>query len=166
MGVAVYPGTFDPLTRGHEDIVRRAAGIFPTVIVGIADSRNKKPIFTLDERLEIAREALAPYPNVQIKGFSGLLTEFVTKNNAQIIVRGLRVMSDFEYEFQMAGTNRCLLPEIEMVFMMPADRYQFISGSLVREIAQFGGDVSKFVQPCVEQRLKQKVQNIQAADSQ
>ncbi len=161
MGIAVYPGTFDPFTRGHEDIVRRAARIFPNLIVAIANSRNKKPIFTLEERLMMAQEALAPYPNVEVKGFSGLLTDFVKKNQAQVIVRGLRAFSDFEYEFQMAGTNRHLLPEIEMVFMMPTDHYQFISGSLVREIAQLGGDVSKFVQPCVEHWLKKKMQSLE-----
>src|SRR5260364_399391 len=138
MITAVYPGTFDPLTRGHEDLVRRAAGIFETLIVGVADSRSKGPFFTLDERLAIAREALGHYPNVRIESFTGLLT-------------------DFEYEFQMAGMNRSLMRDIEMMFMTPSDQYQFISGAIVREIAQMGGDVSPFVLPAVERWLVEKV---------
>lgn len=156
MAIAVYPGTFDPLTRGHEDIVRRAARIFERVIVGVADSRAKKPLFTQAERLEIAREILGQYPNVQVAGFAGLLRDFVVAQNADVIVRGLRAVVDFEYEFQMAGMNRHLMPEVETIFMTPSDQYQFISGTLVREIATFGGDVGKFVFPSVEARLKQR----------
>lgn len=157
MVVAIYPGTFDPLTRGHEDLVRRAAGIFDTLVVGVADSPNKKPFFTLDERIDIAQEVLGHYPNVTVQGFSGLLKDFVRKHQARVVVRGLRAVSDFEYEFQMAGMNRYLLPDVETMFMTPSDQYQFISGTIVREIAQLGGDVSKFVFPSVEKRLIAKV---------
>jgi pantetheine-phosphate adenylyltransferase len=157
MNVAVYPGTFDPFTRGHEDLVRRAASIFDELVVGIADSRNKKPIFDLNERIEIAKEVLGHYSNVRVEGFSGLLRDFVRKNNARVIVRGLRAVSDFEYEFQMAGMNRYLLPDVETLFLTPSDQYQFISGTFVREIALLGGDVSKFVFPSVEKWLAKKI---------
>jgi pantetheine-phosphate adenylyltransferase len=156
MNTAVYPGTFDPLTRGHEDLVRRAAGLFDKVIVGIAHSRNKKPFFNIDERVSIAREVLGHYPNVEVKGFAGLLKDFVRENEARVIVRGLRAVSDFEYEFQMAGMNRHLMADVETLFMTPSDQYQFISGTIVREIAQLGGDVSKFVFPSVERWLHEK----------
>ncbi|MFM8257866.1 MAG: pantetheine-phosphate adenylyltransferase, partial [Polynucleobacter sp.] len=145
MTVAVYPGTFDPFTRGHEDLVRRASSIFTKLIVGVADSKNKRPIFTLEERIEIAKEVLSHYPNVEIAGFSGLLKDFAREHSARVIVRGLRAVSDFEYEFQMAGMNRYLLPDVETLFLTPSDQYQFISGTFVREIALLGGDVSKFV---------------------
>ncbi|AJE98663.1 pantetheine-phosphate adenylyltransferase [Pandoraea apista] len=164
MVVAIYPGTFDPLTRGHEDLVRRAAGIFDKLVVGVADSRNKKPFFTLDERIDIAREVLGHYPNVSVEGFSGLLKDFVRKHQARVIVRGLRAVSDFEYEFQMAGMNRYLLPDVETMFMTPSDQYQFISGTIVREIAQLGGDVSKFVFPSVEKWLVTKVGELPAKE--
>jgi pantetheine-phosphate adenylyltransferase len=157
MVIAVYPGTFDPLTRGHEDLVRRASGLFDKLVVGVADSKNKSPFFSLDERLSIAEEVLGHYPNVEVKGFSGLLKEFVRENGARVIVRGLRAVSDFEYEFQMAGMNRYLLPDVETMFLTPSDQYQFISGTIVREIAQFGGDVSKFVFPSVDRWLKEKI---------
>ncbi|MCC7005461.1 MAG: pantetheine-phosphate adenylyltransferase [Ottowia sp.] len=156
MVTAVYPGTFDPMTRGHEDLVRRASNIFDTVIVGIADNRSKHPFFSLDERIHIACEVLGHYPNVRVEGFSGLLKDFVRKNNGRVIVRGLRAVSDFEYEFQMAGMNRYLLPDVETMFLTPSDQYQFISGTFVREIAQLGGDVSKFVFPSVERWLEKK----------
>lgn len=157
MTVAVYPGTFDPFTRGHEDLVRRASSIFDELVVGVADSKNKKPIFTLEERIEISREVLGHYSNVRVEGFSGLLKDFVRKNNARVIVRGLRAVSDFEYEFQMAGMNRYLLPDAETLFLTPSDQYQFISGTFVREIALLGGDVSKFVFPSVEKWLAKKL---------
>ena len=131
--------------------------IFDALVVGVADSRNKKPFFTLEERLDIAHEVLGHYPNVQVMSFKGLLKDFVRSNNARVIVRGLRAVSDFEYEFQMAGMNRYLLPDVETMFMTPSDQYQFISGTIVREIAQLGGDVSKFVFPSVEKRLRDKV---------
>ena len=157
MVVAVYPGTFDPLTRGHEDLVRRASSIFDTLVVGVADSRNKRPFFTLDERLDIAHEVLGHYPNVQVASFTGLLKDFVRSNNARVIVRGLRAVSDFEYEFQMAGMNRQLMPDVETLFLTPSDQYQFISGTFVREIAVLGGDVSKFVAPLVLSKLKERI---------
>ena len=156
MTIAVYPGTFDPLTRGHEDLVRRCSGLFKEVIVGVAVSRTKRPFFTLEERLEIAREVLGHYPNVRVESFTGLLKDLVRKHDARVIVRGLRAVSDFEYEFQMAGMNRYLMPEAETMFMTPSDQYQFISGTIVREIAMMGGDVSKFVFPSVERWLKEK----------
>lgn len=157
MVVAVYPGTFDPLTRGHEDLVRRAASLFPKIVVGIAESRGKQPFFTLEERIAIAREVLGHYPNVEVAGFKGLLSEFVREQGARVIVRGLRAVSDFEYEFQLAGMNRYLLPDVETMFLTPSDQYQFISGSIVREIALLGGDVGKFVFPSVERWLKMKI---------
>ncbi len=158
-GIAVYPGTFDPFTRGHEDLVRRASRLFERVIVGVAASAGKGPIFTVDERVEIAREVLAPYPNVEVKGFSCLLMDFLHQNNARVIFRGLRAVSDFEYEFQMAGMNRKLYPDVETVFLTPADEYMFISATMVREIARLGGNVSKFVQPGVYERLCLKINN-------
>ena len=154
--IAIYPGTFDPLTRGHEDLIRRGAKIFDQLIVGVADSRNKRPFFTLDERVALSTEVLSHYPNVVVKGFSGLLKDFVRENNGNVILRGLRAVSDFEYEFQMAGMNRYLLPDVETMFMTPSDQYQFISGTIVREIAHLGGDVSKFVFPSVEAAVKRK----------
>ncbi|MEQ9107847.1 MAG: pantetheine-phosphate adenylyltransferase [Limnobacter sp.] len=157
MRIAVYPGTFDPLTRGHEDLVRRGAKIFDKLVVGVADSPNKKPFFSMDERVQIAREVLSHYPNVEVRGFRGLLKDFVRENNANVIIRGLRAVSDFEYEFQMAGMNRYLLPDVETMFLTPSDQYQFISGTIVREIASLGGDVSKFVFPSVEHWLNEKL---------
>ncbi|WP_334118269.1 pantetheine-phosphate adenylyltransferase [Limnobacter sp.] len=157
MRIAVYPGTFDPLTRGHEDLVRRGAKIFDKLVVGVADSPNKKPFFSMDERVQIAREVLSHYPNVEVRGFRGLLKDFVRDNNANVIIRGLRAVSDFEYEFQMAGMNRYLLPDVETMFLTPSDQYQFISGTIVREIASLGGDVSKFVFPSVEHWLNEKL---------
>lgn len=156
MIIAVYPGTFDPLTRGHEDLVRRASGLFEKLVVGIADSRTKRPFFSLEERVAIATEVLSHYPNVHVAPFSGLLKDFVRAQGARVIVRGLRAVSDFEYEFQMAGMNRYLLPDVETMFLTPSDQYQFISGTIVREIAILGGDVSKFVFPSVERWLHEK----------
>ena len=157
MITAVYPGTFDPLTRGHEDLVRRAATLFDRVVVGIAISRNKKPFFNIDERVEIAREVLGHYPNVEVQSFGGLLKDFVRDQGGRVIVRGLRAVSDFEYEFQLASMNRHLIPEVETLFLTPSDQYQFVSGTFVREIAVLGGDVSKFVAPSVLARLKARV---------
>jgi pantetheine-phosphate adenylyltransferase len=154
---AIYPGTFDPLTRGHEDLVRRASTLFDSVILGIADSRAKKPFFTLEERLEIAHEVLGDLPNLEIVGFTGLLIDFARQQKARVVVRGLRAVSDFEYEFQLAGMNRNLNPDMETVFLTPSEQHMFISATLVREIAMFGGDVSKFVHPVVRQRLAARV---------
>mgnify|MGYP001119064316 FL=1 len=162
---AIYPGTFDPLTRGHEDLVRRAAKLFESLVVAVADSRGKNPIFSPDERLAIARETLNHYPNVEIVGFSGLLVNFVRQQKADVVIRGLRAVSDFEYEFQMAGMNRHLMPEVETIFMTPTDKYQFISGTLVREIALLGGDVSKFVAPSVQDWLRKKLVQLGASPS-
>ena len=155
--VAVYPGTFDPFTRGHEDLVRRAALLFSRVIVAVARSNSKNPIFDLDERVDIARNALANYSNVKVVGFDCLLMKFVKQQDARVIVRGLRAVSDFEYEFQMAGMNRKLYPDVETVFLTPAEEYMFISATMVREIARLDGDVSKFVQPSVLARLQDKL---------
>jgi pantetheine-phosphate adenylyltransferase len=156
-GVAVYPGTFDPFTVGHEDLVRRASRLFDRVVVGVAESRSKRPFFTLDERVEMGRQVLASYPNVEVQGFDGLLMDFIRKNSAHVILRGLRAVSDFEYEFQLAGMNRNLYPDVETVFMTPAEQFMFISATMVREIALLGGNVSKFVQPSVAERLQQKI---------
>ena len=164
MVTAVYPGTFDPFTRGHEDIVRRASKLFQRLVVGVADSQAKRPIFSVEERVEVAREVLGHYENVEIRRFSGLLVNFVKACNANVVVRGLRAVSDFEYEFQLAGMNRHLMPEIETIFMTPTDQYQFISGTLVREIAILGGDVSKFVAPTVEQAMRKKLVQLGASD--
>ncbi len=158
-GTAVYPGTFDPITRGHEDLVRRASKLFERVVVGVADSRSKRPFFSLEERVAMAREALVAYPNVEVQGFDCLLMDFLRQQNARIILRGLRAVSDFEYEFQMAGMNRNLYPDVETVFLTPAEQYMFISATMVREIAVLGGDVGKFVQPKVQERLRQKISN-------
>jgi pantetheine-phosphate adenylyltransferase len=156
---AVYPGTFDPITRGHEDLVRRAARLFDEVIVAIAENRNKEPFFRLEERVSLAREVLADIPGVRVEGFSSLLIDFAASNRANIVLRGLRAVSDFEYEFQLAGMNRNLKPDIETIFMTPSDQYMFISSSMVREIAGLGGDVSPFVHPLVMQRLSEKISN-------
>ena len=154
---AVYPGTFDPLTRGHEDLVRRASCLFDHVIVGVAQSRAKQPFLTLEERVDIASEALAAYPNVKVYGFDCLLMDFLHQHDAHIILRGLRAVSDFEYEFQMAGMNRNLYPDVETVFPRPAEQHMFISATMVREIAVLGGNVEKFVQPLVARRLAEKL---------
>jgi len=157
---AIYPGTFDPLTRGHEDLVRRASTLFDTVILGVADSRVKKPFFSLEERLGIAREVLADLRNVEVVGFTGLLIDFARQQNARVVVRGLRAVSDFEYEFQLAGMNRNLNPDMETVFLTPSEQHMFISATLVREIAIFGGDVSKFVHPIVRAKLAARVKTL------
>lgn len=156
---AVYSGTFDPLTRGHEDLVRRASRLFHKVIIAIAESRKKNPLFSLEERVEIARRVLADVPNVEVLGFDCLLMNFMRQQKASIILRGLRAVSDFEYEFQMAGMNRSLHPDVETVFLTPDENYMFISATMVREIATLGGDVSKFVHPLVAERLKSKLNN-------
>ena len=155
----VYPGTFDPITRGHEDVVRRAAGLFGEVIVAVAESRTQT-LFTLNERVGMAREVFADFANVRVEGFNGLLMSFVQAQGARVVLRGLRAVSDFEYEFQLAGMNRNLYPEMETLFLTPAEQYTFISATMVREVARFGGDVSKFVSPLVTARLQQKTKLI------
>jgi len=157
---AVYPGTFDPLTRGHEDLVRRAAKLFDTLILGVADSTAKRTFFTNQERVGMAREVLGDLKNVQVVGFSGLLIEFVRQNGAQVALRGLRAVSDFEYEFQLAGMNRSLCPDFETMFLTPSEQHMFISATLVREIAVLGGDVAKFVHPVVGAKLAAKVKSL------
>ena len=154
---AVYPGTFDPLTSGHEDLVRRASRLFDRVVLGIADSRAKRTFFTLEERLGIAREVFADVKNLTVVGFTGLLSEFVRKQQVHVVLRGLRAVSDFEYEFQLAGMNRDLYPDMETIFLTPGEQHMFISATLVREIALLGGDVSKFVHPLVRKALAAKV---------
>ena len=157
---AVYPGTFDPLTNGHVDLVRRASRLFDTLVLAIADSRAKRPFFTLSERIDMSREVLKDVKNLTITGFTGLLTDFVQAQKATVVLRGLRAVSDFEYEFQLAGMNRDLNPEMETVFLTPGEQHMFISATLVREIATLGGDVSKFVHPLVRERLAAKVKSL------
>ncbi|MGB4466463.1 MAG: pantetheine-phosphate adenylyltransferase [Azovibrio sp.] len=151
--IAIYPGTFDPMTKGHEDLVRRASRLFDRLILAVAESPSKQPCFPLADRVEMAREILADLENVEVSGFNTLLMDFVHEQGASVIVRGLRAVSDFEYEFQMAGMNRQLYPNVETVFLTPGEQYMFVSASMVREIARLGGDVSKFVQPAVARRL-------------
>jgi len=154
----VYPGTFDPITMGHEDIVRRAASLFSEVIVAVASNPGKKPFFDLNERVEMASHVLKDCPNVKVIGFSGLLMQFVQDQGARVVIRGLRAASDFEYEFQLAGMNRKLYPEVESVFLTPSEQFMFISSSLVREVAILGGDVTQFVSPhiqtCIDKKLE------------
>jgi len=156
----VYPGTFDPFTSGHEDLVRRASRVFDHVIVGVADSESKRPMFSAAERVAMARDTLAPLANVEVIGFSALLMDFVRHHGAKIILRGLRAVSDFEYEFQMAGMNRHLHPDVETLFLTPSEQYTFISATIVREIARFGGDVSHFVPAIVAARIRARVAEI------
>lgn len=155
--IAVYPGTFDPITLGHEDLVRRAAHLFDEVIVAVAGSTSKSTLFSLDERVALAQSVFTVFDNVRVVGFSGLLMRFVQAQNAQIVLRGLRAASDFEYEFQLAGMNRKLYPKLETMFLTPSDEYMFISSSLVREVANLGGDVNQFVSPTVENAIKRKL---------
>ncbi|MBI2316896.1 MAG: pantetheine-phosphate adenylyltransferase [Betaproteobacteria bacterium] len=162
---AIYPGTFDPITRGHEDLARRAAALFGEVIVGVADSRGKAPFFSLEERVAMAREVLAPYANVTVEGFKGLLRDFVLEQQGRVILRGLRAASDFEYEFQLAGMNRSLIADVETVFMTPEYQYMYISATMVREIASLGGDVASFVQPLVKERMAAKLKQAGSAGS-
>ncbi|MGA7179595.1 MAG: pantetheine-phosphate adenylyltransferase [Thiobacillaceae bacterium] len=154
---AVYPGTFDPITRGHEDLIRRAVRLFDEVVVAVAESSGKEPYFPLAERVEMAKEVLADLPRVKVEGFSGLLINFAAYHQAQVILRGLRAVSDFEYEFQLAGMNRNLKPDIETIFLTPSDQYMFISSSMVREISRLGGEVAPFVHPLVAGRLRGKI---------
>ncbi len=154
--VAVYPGTFDPVTNGHSDLVARASKLFDKVIVAIAASPSKAPLFELEQRIQMAEQVLADCSNVQVCGFSDLLVDFVRANNANVILRGLRVVSDFEFEMQLASMNRHLAAEIETIFLTPSEKSSFISSSLVREIASLQGDVSEFVHPEVVNALSQK----------
>ncbi len=154
---AVYPGTFDPMTLGHQDLMRRAGRLFERVIVAVAAGHHKNTLFTVAERVEIAAELAAVHANVEVMSFRGLLRDFVVAHGGKVVVRGLRAVSDFEYEFQMAGMNRQLMPDVETMFLTPSDQYQFVSGTFIREIATLGGDVSKFVAPSVLDRLLRRV---------
>ncbi len=158
--IAIYPGTFDPMTSGHEDIVRRACELFDTVIVAVAAGHHKKTLFTLAERMDMARQITKSYGHVTVDSYHGLLRDFVRAKGAKAIVRGLRAVSDFDYEFQLAGMNRKLVPEAETVFLTPSDQYQFISSTFVREIATLSGDVDSFVSPLVAQALRAKIKSL------
>ena len=154
---AVYPGTFDPFTRGHEDIVRRAAGIFEHVVVAIAANPNKTPTFDIEQRVILARGVLADLKNIEVVGYSGLTVEFARSNHISVVVRGLRAVSDFEFEFQLANMGRHLEPDVETMFMVPKEQFTFISSTLVREIAMLGGNISHFVHPLVEAAFKRRL---------
>lgn len=156
MKTIVYPGTFDPITNGHIDLIERASKLFDKIVVGIATSQKKSPLFTIHERIALASESLAHLPNVEIKGFDSLLVNFVSDCGADAVMRGLRAVSDFEYEFQLANMNRALSPEVESIFLTPAEKFSYISSSLVREISSLGGDVSKFVPTHVMNGLVEK----------
>lgn len=153
---AMYPGTFDPITLGHEDLVRRACRLFDKVVVAIAANPGKEPMFTLEERVALAKDALQEFDNVEVTGYEGLTVEFARQNGLQVIVRGLRAISDFEYEFQLANMNRHLTDEVETAFLTPTEKYTYISSSLVREIASMGGDISEFVSPAVNDALMER----------
>ena len=153
---AMYPGTFDPITLGHEDLVRRAARLFDHVVVAVAANPGKSPMFTLGERVELARNVLSELDNVSVEGYTGLTIQFAEENGLAVIMRGLRAVSDFEYEFQLANMNRHLTPEVESVFLTPQDRFSYISSSLVREVAKLGGDVTEFVSPVVREALLER----------
>ena len=161
--IAVYPGTFDPMTLGHEDVVRRATQLFDKVIVAVAAGHHKKAMFSLQERVDMAREVVRPYPQVTVESFDGLMRDFVVERGAKAMVRGLRAVTDFDYEFQLAGMNRTLMPDVETVFLTPSDKYQFISSTFVREIAVLGGEVDMFVEPAVLRRLMDKVRELKLA---
>ena len=154
---AFYPGTFDPITLGHVDIVSRAAPMFGELILAVAGSTSKNTVFSADERVELATNVLSRFPNVRIMKFEGLMVDFAKKNGASIILRGLRAVSDFEYEFQLAGMNRKLMPEADTVFLPTSEKFTYISSSLVREIAKYGGDIGEFVPPGVKEVLIKKL---------
>ncbi len=154
--IAVYPGTFDPITAGHMDLIKRAARFYDRLIIAVADNRNKNTLFTLEERIALAKQVLQGIDNVEVRGFDTLLVDFVHEVGGNVLLRGLRAVSDFEYEFQLASMNRKLAPEIETMFMTPAEQYAFISSSLVKEVSVLGGDVSEFVHPVVEAALKER----------
>jgi len=155
--VAIYPGTFDPVTNGHTDLVQRASQLFSKVVVAVAQNADKEPFFSLDDRIRLTQEALGQRANVEVCGFNSLLVEFMREKNATVIVRGLRAVSDFEYEFQLASMNRHLRDDIETVFLTPAEQYSYISSSLVREIAKLGGDISPFVPANVVAAIEQRI---------
>jgi pantetheine-phosphate adenylyltransferase len=165
--IGIYPGTFDPITNGHADIIRRAIKIVDRLVIGVARSDGKGPLFATDERVEIVRDEVAHLENgdaerIEVRAFDTLLMNFAQSVGASVVIRGLRAVSDFEYEFQMAGMNRQLMPDVETVFLTPSDQYQFVSGTFVREIANLAGDVSKFVSPLVLDRIRQRVRRTEA----
>ncbi|MEL0655313.1 pantetheine-phosphate adenylyltransferase [Pseudoalteromonas issachenkonii] len=155
--IAIYPGTFDPLTNGHTDLIQRAAKMFDTVLVAVANNPSKKPCFNLEERVELANAILSHLDNVKVIGFSGLLADLARDHNANVLIRGIRAVSDFDYEFQLANMNRRLNPDLESVFLTPAERNSFISSTLVKEVARHNGDVSEFVDPVIVKALKTKL---------
>lgn len=155
--VAVYPGTFDPITLGHQDLIRRAAGLFDSVVVAVAAAHHKKTLFTLDERLQMVREVVSAYPNVRVESFTGLVRDFAVGQGARAMLRGVRSVTDFDFEAQLAGMNRALAPDIETVFLTPDARFQHLSSTLVREIATLMGDVAQFVAPSVHASLMAKL---------
>ena len=157
MNTVVYPGTFDPITNGHTDLVERAARLFDHIIIAVAANPKKQPMLDLDTRVDLARDVLSHLHNVEVTGFDNLLADFVRERNANIILRGLRAVSDFEYEFQLANMNRVLAPNVESMFLTPAEKYSYISSTLVREIASLNGDVSNFVHPSVAKALQKRV---------
>jgi pantetheine-phosphate adenylyltransferase len=154
--IAIYPGTFDPITNGHQDLIARASRLFQKVIVAVAVNAGKSPLFTIEERVELVKQAVSPHNNVMVTGFDTLLVDCARQHGATVILRGLRAVSDFEYEFQMAGMNRSLGPELETLFLTPSEKYTFISSSVIKSIAQLQGDISAFVPACVQEQLKQK----------
>jgi len=155
-GAALYPGTFDPITNGHQDLIRRAADIFDRVVVAVAANPGKAPMFSLTERVRMVRDVLGDEDHLDVVGYSGLTVEFARENGIRVMVRGLRAVSDFEFEFQLATMSRQIAPEVETVFLTPTEQFSFISSTMVREIAMFGGDISKFVHPTVERALKRR----------
>lgn len=155
--IAIYPGTFDPITNGHTDLIQRAARLFDKVVVAIAANPKKAPLFDLKKRVELAEQALVGVDNVEVEGFDSLLADYVAEKQAQVILRGLRAVSDFEYEFQLAGMNRRLAPKVETLFLTPAEQYTYISSSLVKEVAELGGDVEDFVHPLVKAALSNRM---------
>ncbi len=159
MKTAVYPGSFDPVTMGHLDIVHRTSQIFDKVIIGVLNNRAKSPLFSVEERVNMLKEVTKELPNVEVQSFAGLLIDFVRQNHAQIIVRGLRAITDFEYELQMAQTNRVMAPEVDTLFLTTNLRYSYLSSSIVKEIAAGGGDITAFVHPYVAEQMKRKLFN-------
>jgi len=165
VSTVIYPGTFDPITLGHTDLIQRAAVLFDRVVVAVAAARTKNPLFSLDQRVSLACAATRTLPNVEVRGFGSLLAECARELEARVILRGLRAVSDFEYEFQLANMNRVLAPSVESLFLASSDKFSYISSSLVREIASLDGDVSRFVSPEVEEALKEKFRGLRLAAS-
>ncbi len=156
MTKVIYPGTFDPITNGHTDLIERASRMFDHIVVAIAESPHKKPLLELEKRCQLARDVLSHIPNIEVVGFNILLARFAKEQNAQVILRGLRAVSDFEYEFQLANMNRAIAPELESIFLTPDEKHSYISSTLIREISRLEGDVSKFVHPLVEKAIMEK----------